>query len=183
MDKTRTTATVSKSWQVGLIKISEWEKDGASGKYYQYSLNKTEYTKPSGADTKGTYTNLFSLGFGRKEDVIIVKFLLENRRKEGMKLGDYELQFDEKSKYFTLIKHYTDKDGVDQVMQAPMNTVDILSLLSLLDIFIQESLVRKYVRKGNFYQSSSAEDDNLFISEIEDVMGNSSSKIDDDLPF
>jgi hypothetical protein len=182
----------NQSWNIGDIRISEWANISSQGKEYSsYQITKTEYEKPQNMGERGTYKQIFSLPLNRKEDILIVKYLLKRRTTEKkVDYASFYINFDPNSKLYILGKTYVNyKTNETANVHASMSVFDIICLEELTDIFIKTELINYYNSQNrqsnnnnNNYGTPSDNGSSSF-NDAYDNSGNVNDILEDNIPF
>jgi hypothetical protein len=181
----------NQSWSIGDIRISEWANVSSQGKNYSsYLITKTEYEKSQNMGERGTYKQIFSLPLNRKEDVILIKYLLKRRTTEKkVDYASFYINFDSNSKLYILGKTYTNVKTNETVnVFAKMSVFDIICLEELIDIFIKTELINYYNSQNrqnnnsNSYGTPSDNGSSSFI-DVYDNGDNIDRILEDNIPF
>jgi hypothetical protein len=185
-------STALRSWGLGELKITEWEKNA---KYLQYSINKTEYEKPKNQCEKGIYRSIFTISTNRKEELVIIYNLLKRRGKTETFFGAYSLkpQMENNNNHhsvkYLLTRTYEDyKTNETKEQRGTMNIFEILLLEELLKTVIDEAIIARYRRQNNGYGYDNYSDNHNMPEDNSDNRENDGGNfidgaLDDDIPF
>ncbi|MDR0572378.1 MAG: hypothetical protein LBG48_06015 [Rickettsiales bacterium] len=189
--------TFISSINAGDMKLTQWEKYSQNGnKYYQFSITKTLYEKPTTQGGKGTYKNLLSISLNRKEDLMIIEYLIDNRKKDGISWNPYSLHpkvENDKTTAFILSKKYEDKTHEEKTQLGELTMLDILALKKIIGEADRSGLlVTIYGKENRNYDTPTDNDscyntsDDGFNSSTNDNNNDNNFNdkiIDDDIPF
>lgn len=186
MENTKSIPT--RSWSIGNIAITEWERLGKDNKpFRQYSISKSEFIKEENKSR-----NLFSFTLDKKEHIKVIDYLSRRKCKDLIGFLNYSIRphtLTEDNKIengFILSKTYRDNNtNEEKSIECNFTLYDLMMLEELIKAFIDEALIRRYYKdnkKSSNYgnptdinNSVGFHDDGFIIEERE--------TIDDDIPF